>query len=628
MPTVAEIESVRPVLKQLTEDDYAAMKAGKKTRQQLADALLGYVGDAESEAAKFLLIQTAFKNYMGAYESEMANAAFKTLDGNVKDVPKGTFGSWCAPYVAQFAKNGRADALASLLNNALDSGDSKSVSTLMTALGPYMRKLGAGTKTAATPFAAAVERAQRQTRREREVESLKAAVRKSPSDASLHERYALALAATGDWAAALKEFALSSGPVAEAAAWETKWPNAGASSWTPAKAADLWWDRGGAVKDEETAAVLRGRSAAWYKVAIENGELTGLRKTIAEKRIREVGQSGTAAVAASAPAAASEEPQPSRRSRRRSEAASAPAPEPARPAEPAPQVAPVTIKGGPWTLPKTFQTPLERSLDLGKGVSMPFCACPAGSFKMIDHKVVITRPYWISKTPFTLKQLRTPMFRFPLLQSSEETVKKIEQEFKDRIVLVGCYYDIYIESLNRNCKGILPPGYVFRLPTEAEYIYAYNAGKDDDRAVYYGCDRATANTGEAFAKLGWIPKADKWDWKSIPDSYRWAKLANLPDANGFGFVSWADGGHGFPLLDTVDCDMASGMKFLGNPQSINEVMQYAAEEIDPLRFGKFCIDAGGQCPRKLRRICRNSVPMTTYVVIGPDLEAEKKAAKK
>ena len=287
MPTEAEIQEVRPILQQLTEDDYAALKAGKKTRSELADSLLGYVSDAESEAAKFSLIQMAFKNYMEVYEPEKAIMAFDSLDSNVKDVPRGTFGDWCSPHVAKFAKNGRADALAVLLNKSLDSGDAKSTSALMTALKPYMRKLGAGAKAPATPFAAAVDRATRQERRARELATLKATVKKSPSDASAHEKYALALAATGDWAAALKEFALASGSVAEAAAWETKWPNAGESSWTPAKAAELWWDRADTAKDEDAATVLRGRSVAWYKIAIDKGELTGLRKTIAEKRIRE-----------------------------------------------------------------------------------------------------------------------------------------------------------------------------------------------------------------------------------------------------------------------------------------------------------------------------------------------------
>ena len=106
MPTEAEIQKVRPILQQLTEDDYAALKAGKKTRSELADSLLGYVSDAESEAAKFSLIQTAFKSYMEVYEPDKAIMAFDSLDSNVKDVPRGTFGDWCSPHVARFAKNG------------------------------------------------------------------------------------------------------------------------------------------------------------------------------------------------------------------------------------------------------------------------------------------------------------------------------------------------------------------------------------------------------------------------------------------------------------------------------------------------------------------------------------------
>ena len=94
MPTDADIQKVRPILKALTDGDYAALKEGKIPRSELADAMLGYVGEADSEAAKFSLIQTAFKNYMNVYEAEKAVKAFDMLDTGVKDVPRGTFGSW------------------------------------------------------------------------------------------------------------------------------------------------------------------------------------------------------------------------------------------------------------------------------------------------------------------------------------------------------------------------------------------------------------------------------------------------------------------------------------------------------------------------------------------------------
>ena len=64
MPTEAEIAKVRPVIDELTAGDRAAMKAGKKTPAQLAETLLGYVKDAESEAAKYVLMCDAFDLYL------------------------------------------------------------------------------------------------------------------------------------------------------------------------------------------------------------------------------------------------------------------------------------------------------------------------------------------------------------------------------------------------------------------------------------------------------------------------------------------------------------------------------------------------------------------------------------
>ena len=437
MPTEAELQEVKPILKTLTEDDYAAVKAGTKTRSELADSLLGYVGDAESEAAKFSLIQAAFKNYMEVYEPEKAIIAFDSLDANVKDVPRGSFGDWCSPHVAKFAKNGRADALAVLLNKSLDSGDTKSTSALMTALKPYMRKLGAGAKAPATPFAAAVERATRQERRARELATLKAAVKKTPSDASAHEKYALALAASGDWGAALKEFALASGPVAEAAAWEAKWPNAGESSWTPAKAAELWWDRADATKDEDAASVLRGRSVAWYKIAIDKGELTGLRKTIAEKRIKEAEELGCATTLNSP-----------------------------------------GIKHGDV---KTFS--------LSGGVKMELVPCPAGTFTMgfngggsmhSPHKVTISRQFWAGKFLVTRQQWNEIM--------NPKRMTEMEVALGGLNAPVTDVSRVEVEdfclNLTKKFAKQLPKGYVFRLPTLAEREYMFRANCNLDSSPF------------------------------------------------------------------------------------------------------------------------------------------------
>lgn len=428
MPTEADLQKVRPILKELTDNDFAALRAGKKTRAELADSLLGYVGEAESEAAKFSLIQSAFKNYMGDYDSEKAVMAFDMLAANVKDVPRGTFGNWCTQFLASFAKNGRADALAVLLNKSLDSGDSKSTLIIMDALRPYLRKLGAGSKAANTPFAVAADRASRHERRIRELSALKAAVRKNPGDTSAHEKLALVLAATDGWSSALKEFALAAGPVAEAAAWEMKWPDVGESSWTPAKAADLWWNCASAAKDEDVAAILRGRSSAWYNVAIDRGELSGLRKTIAEKRIREAEQSGV-----------------------------------------------VANLGG-----SNLRSGNAMTFTLPGGTKMDFVPCPAGTFTMgfdggapmhSPHKVRISRQFWAGK--FLVTRLQWNELMNPRQMNEKEVALG---------GLNGAVTDVsrvevedFCSNLTKRFAKQLPKGYVFRLPTLAEREYMFRA---------------------------------------------------------------------------------------------------------------------------------------------------------
>ena len=57
MLTGHDIEKVTPVIGELTRNDFAAVKSGKMTRAQLAEALLGYLAEAESEAAKLVLVR-------------------------------------------------------------------------------------------------------------------------------------------------------------------------------------------------------------------------------------------------------------------------------------------------------------------------------------------------------------------------------------------------------------------------------------------------------------------------------------------------------------------------------------------------------------------------------------------
>lgn len=390
--------------------------------------------------------------------------------------------------------------------------------------------------------------------------------------------------------------------------------------------ASFWWD----YEPEEQYATdaVKRHAVEFYKKALADGSISGLKKTLAEKRVASLGpvvESGAAAAAAAPasepakPAVAEIKPEP-----KRTEVASKPAP-----------AVPASAKGGRWTLPKTFQTPLERSLDLGGGVTMTFCACPAGSFTMLDHKVTITRPFWISKTVVSMQQLLTfPGWNgFDRLRR-KDLVDKVMREsaLKDNFKTVPIRYGeicTYTDWMTKKYRGILPPGYVFRMPSEAELCYAYGAGADEDRVnVSVCCDDFTI-TGNALANLGWTPKLDYYDWGSFPKEYFWLRFMSLPTQNSFGVVPIVAKNSAQFVFDRINTELRDNVNEVSGLNSIKALMRYEAEEVDPLRLGSASLITRGALPRTAIVVICNAWHAANFmVVIGPDLEAEKKAAKK
>ena len=114
-----------------------------------------------------------------------------------------------------------------------------------------------------------------------EVAKLGAAVKGNRADEPTCRRYAELLVATGDWKSALEAFAkLRDAGAAQAAKDEL----AGKAL---ASAGDFWWEyKPGA---DMAAEAVKAHAAELYSRAIASGELTGLKKVVAEKRIAEVG---------------------------------------------------------------------------------------------------------------------------------------------------------------------------------------------------------------------------------------------------------------------------------------------------------------------------------------------------
>jgi len=233
-----------------------------------------------------------------------------------------------------------------------------------------------------------------------------------------------------------------------------------------------------------------------------------------------------------------------------------------------------------FSLPSSFATPLVKSLDLGNGVEMKFCACPAGSFMMSNldkstcHKVTISRPFWIAATPVTAKQLR---HEFPNAER-DELARTMETAFTNMIVackMQGGIVREYLQRLNMKYGQTLPSGYVFRLPTEAELEYAIREGgkrMPDNKDVYLD----NKETKRLLASVG-LPSRD--DLRLLPSS----TFPGLPcvasakeEPHSIGLATlWTDTEQS--VLDTVD----------GKPgtKTARDSISYGAEEIDPLRTG-------------------------------------------
>lgn len=239
IPTPDEIKAVTPKIDELTRDDFAALKARKKTSVEIADVLLGYIGADDEPAAKYVLRRMAFRQYV-------LGAAFDKAD---------------ELYSAVRGENGIEYAIG-IVGNARQK-----------MFKPASKQLK--------------ERIAADERTVKDIGIVKAKLAKSPENAKLHEQLALAYAAIGDWESALFTFRdCKSGEASKVAAWELS--DERSDAYDAAKVARFWWafaeERS---EDGQAAKMVKTHAVNWYKKAVALNLLSGLDAKVANKRIEE-----------------------------------------------------------------------------------------------------------------------------------------------------------------------------------------------------------------------------------------------------------------------------------------------------------------------------------------------------
>lgn len=235
MPSKEEQAKAQSIVNELMNDHVTANRKGKESNEAVGDAAMALAKDAQGEAAKFALFTGAVTYYARGKAYEKAADAIEAIMSEISDVPPQTL-------------NG-------IVQKAAATAPEKKAPRLVA----LKKAIGRRAKAAAS------------------LKELEVKLKKSPSDPSLQRMHAELIAATGDWKKALEEFATLGGTVGKIAKGE--------ANGNAAAAADFWWDYSPAALEAKDA--IKEHASTLYRKALDYGELEGLKKNLAEKRIEE-----------------------------------------------------------------------------------------------------------------------------------------------------------------------------------------------------------------------------------------------------------------------------------------------------------------------------------------------------
>jgi len=265
MPTKQEIAKTRPLVAELMAPAMAEYKANAKTAEEVADVSVSFADSAKSEATRFLFLRGAVGYYVKGGNFGKAADTIEALKAKVKNVPP--------------------SEIADIISSSLDRDNASRA--------PRLR--------------AQLRLAQAQMKASKDMSRLSGQLRKVSTD-QIRRQYAEALALSSDWKAALAEFSKVSGAIGNMAKAEAD------GSADKMELGDFWWSYETVYAGAECA--FRERAAEYYRKAIAEGKVDGLKKTLVEQRLASLSLPDTAGSAAPAPLTAvqrtSTPPQPGR----------------------------------------------------------------------------------------------------------------------------------------------------------------------------------------------------------------------------------------------------------------------------------------------------------------------------
>ena len=237
MPTQQELKKAQPLVAELMAPIMDDFKAKRKTAAEVADVAVKYAGEAETEAAKFMLYRSSIPYYVRGEAYDKAADAVELMKTNVKDVP--------------------ASVIEEIISKATVRATAKKA--------PRLFEL--------------YRQAKAQSVAEKDVAAFRAKIKKNPGSLPTIRNLAEALATSGDWDAALKEFAKLKDGAAQIAKKELD------GSAKSAELGEFWWSYKPTYENAEDT--FKIHAAFYYRKALAAGEITGLKKPIVEQRIKE-----------------------------------------------------------------------------------------------------------------------------------------------------------------------------------------------------------------------------------------------------------------------------------------------------------------------------------------------------